>query len=146
MLIATLLVILVVFAFLRRVRATLIPGVAVPVSLLGTFGVMYLSGAMPNSPVHLVILTFVTMIQDLIRFCRYLIFATIILSWVVMFTQSRSPYIEVIQELAEPLLAPFRRLLPNMGMIDLSPIVAFLALYIAEMIMNEVAIVLLTGL
>jgi len=64
--------------------------------LLKIFGVMYLSGSMPNSPIHLVILTFVTMIQDLIRFCRYLIFATIILSWVVMFTQSRSPYIEVI--------------------------------------------------
>ncbi|RSR81177.1 YggT family protein, partial [Acinetobacter baumannii] len=78
--------------------------------------------------------------------CRYLIFATIILSWVVMFTQSRSPYIEVIQDLAEPLLAPFRRLLPNMGMIDLSPILAFLALYIAEILMNEVAKVLLTGL
>ncbi len=44
LLIATLLVILVVFAFLRRLRATLIPGVAVPVSLLGTFGVMYLCG------------------------------------------------------------------------------------------------------
>ncbi|EML0368238.1 TPA: YggT family protein, partial [Acinetobacter baumannii] len=114
--------------------------------LLKIFGVMYLSGSMPNSPVHLVILTFVTMIQDLIRFCRYLIFATIILSWVVMFTQSRSPYIEVIQDLAEPLLAPFRRLLPNMGMIDLSPILAFLALYIAEILMNEVAKVLLTGL
>lgn len=41
--------------------------------LLKIFGVMYLSGSMPNSPVHLVILTFVTMIQDLIRFCRYLI-------------------------------------------------------------------------
>ena len=38
------LVILVVFAFLRNVRATLIPGVAVPVSLVGTFGVMYLCG------------------------------------------------------------------------------------------------------
>ena len=114
--------------------------------LLKIFGVMYLNGAMPNSPIHLLILTFVTMIQDLIRFCRYLIFATIILSWVVMFTQSRGPYIEVIQELAEPLLAPFRRLLPNMGMIDLSPIIAFLALYIAEIIMNQVAIVLLTGL
>jgi multidrug efflux pump len=36
------LVILVVFLFLRNVRATLIPGVAVPVSLIGTFGVMYL--------------------------------------------------------------------------------------------------------
>ncbi len=36
------LVILVVFVFLRSVRATLIPSVAVPVSLIGTFGVMYL--------------------------------------------------------------------------------------------------------
>jgi multidrug efflux pump len=36
------LVILVVFIFLRNVRATLIPSVAVPVSLVGTFGVMYL--------------------------------------------------------------------------------------------------------
>ena len=38
------LVILVVFLFLRNVRATLIPSVAVPVSLVGTFGVMYLAG------------------------------------------------------------------------------------------------------
>jgi multidrug efflux pump len=37
-----LLVILVVFLFLRNVRSTLIPSVAVPVSLIGTFGVMYL--------------------------------------------------------------------------------------------------------
>ena len=44
LMVAILLVVLVVFAFLRRVRATLIPGVAVPVSLLGTFGVMYLCG------------------------------------------------------------------------------------------------------
>lgn len=44
LIIATMLVVLVVFAFLRRVRATFIPGVAVPVSLLGTFGVMYLCG------------------------------------------------------------------------------------------------------
>jgi multidrug efflux pump len=36
------LVILVVFIFLRNVRATLIPSVAVPVSLIGTFAVMYL--------------------------------------------------------------------------------------------------------
>ena len=113
--------------------------------LLKMFGVMYLSGHMITSPVHLLILTFVSMIQDLIRFCRILIFATIILSWVVMFTQSRSPYIEVIQELAEPLLAPFRRLLPNMGMIDLSPILAFLALMIAERLMGEVARTLLIG-
>ena len=38
------LVIMVVFVFLRNVRATMIPSVAVPLSLLGTFGVMYLLG------------------------------------------------------------------------------------------------------
>ncbi|HEV3331251.1 MAG TPA: multidrug efflux RND transporter permease subunit [Bryobacteraceae bacterium] len=38
------LVVLVVFVFLRNVRSTFIPSVAVPVSLLGTFGVMYLCG------------------------------------------------------------------------------------------------------
>jgi multidrug efflux pump len=38
------LVVLVVFFFLRNVRAPLIPSVAVPVSLIGTFGVMYLFG------------------------------------------------------------------------------------------------------
>ncbi len=44
LLISVILVILVVFAFLRNARTTLIPSVAVPVSLIGTFGVMYLFG------------------------------------------------------------------------------------------------------
>ena len=44
LMISVALVILVVFAFLRNVWATIIPGVVVPVSLVGTFGVMYLLG------------------------------------------------------------------------------------------------------
>jgi len=44
LLLSIVLVILVVFAFLRTVRATIIPSVAVPLSLVGTFGVMYLLG------------------------------------------------------------------------------------------------------
>lgn len=44
LLISICLVVLVVFAFLRNGWATLIPGIAVPLSLLGTFGAMYLLG------------------------------------------------------------------------------------------------------
>ena len=44
LLIAIMLVVLVVFLFLRNGRATLIPAVVVPTSLIGTFGVMYLLG------------------------------------------------------------------------------------------------------
>jgi multidrug efflux pump len=47
--IAVALVILVVFLFLRNARAALIPSVAVPVSLIGTFGVMYLAGFSLNN-------------------------------------------------------------------------------------------------
>jgi multidrug efflux pump len=46
---AVALVVMVVFLFLRNLRATLIPSVAVPVSLIGTFGVMYLCGFSLNN-------------------------------------------------------------------------------------------------
>ncbi|MGC0774897.1 MAG: efflux RND transporter permease subunit, partial [Candidatus Acidiferrum sp.] len=44
LMISIFLVILVVFAFLRNTWATIIPSVAVPLSLIGTFGIMYLCG------------------------------------------------------------------------------------------------------
>jgi multidrug efflux pump len=44
LMLSIILVILVVFAFLRTVRATIIPSIAVPLSLVGTFGGMYLLG------------------------------------------------------------------------------------------------------
>ncbi len=49
MVIATGLVILVVFLFLRNARATLIPAVVVPISLIATFGFMYLAGFSLNN-------------------------------------------------------------------------------------------------
>ncbi|AZF52721.1 Multidrug efflux system MdtABC-TolC, inner-membrane proton/drug antiporter MdtB (RND type) [Pseudomonas sp. R4-34-07] len=49
LLIAIVLVVMVTFLFLRRVSATLIPSIAVPLSLIGTFGVMYLAGFSVNN-------------------------------------------------------------------------------------------------
>jgi multidrug efflux pump len=49
LIIAVGLVVLVVFAFLRNFRATLIPAAAVPVSLIGTFSFMYLAGYSVNN-------------------------------------------------------------------------------------------------
>src|SRR5881227_4018472 len=43
------LVVAVIYVFLRSLRATIIPGVAVPLSLVGTFGVMYLCGYSLNN-------------------------------------------------------------------------------------------------
>ncbi len=49
MILAVLLVVLVIFMFLRDVRATLIPSLSVPLSLIGTFAVMYLAGYSLNN-------------------------------------------------------------------------------------------------
>ncbi len=49
LILSTILVILVVFVFLRNFKATLVPTVCVPLSLLGTFGVMYMLGFSLNN-------------------------------------------------------------------------------------------------
>lgn len=59
LLISVVLVILVVFLFLRDIRAALIPSVAVSISLIGTFGVMYLAGFSLNN-ISLMALTVAT--------------------------------------------------------------------------------------
>ncbi len=49
LLLSVLLVVLVIFVFLRSIRATLIPSIAVPLSLIGTFGIMSLAGFSLNN-------------------------------------------------------------------------------------------------
>src|SRR4029077_2691126 len=49
LLLAIALVVMVIFLFLRNVAATFIPSVAVPLSLIGTFAVMYLAGFSINN-------------------------------------------------------------------------------------------------
>ncbi len=55
-----------------------------------------------------------------------LIILEVILSWV----NPHAPIAPIVRALCDPLLSPFRRVLPAIGGIDLSPIVAFLALRI----------------
>src|SRR5207344_2467482 len=59
LLLAVALVVMVIFLFLRNVAATIIPSVAVPLSLIGTFGVMYMLGYSLNN-VSLMALTIST--------------------------------------------------------------------------------------
>ena len=89
--------------------------------------------------------TLMAVTDGVVTFCRYLIFAAIIMSWVVMFTQKSGPFTEAIQELAEPLFAPFRKIMPNMGMIDLSPLLAILALIIIDVVMTSVSFAVIGG-
>jgi len=68
---------------------------------------------------------------------------SIILSWVA--PNSFNPAAQLIQQVCQPVLAPIRRILPDMGGIDISPIFAFLALNLIDRFVIE-AVAKSTGL
>ncbi len=55
---------------------------------------------------------------------------SVILSWVA--PGSQSPGAELAYQLSEPLLAPFRRVVPNLGGLDISPILAFIVIQLLQ--------------
>lgn len=63
--------------------------------------------------------------------------ASIITSWVA--AGSHHPVVVLIQQVTEPIMTPFRRLLPAMGGIDFSPMLAFAAIYIVQILLRSVA-------
>ncbi|WJN59264.1 YggT family protein [Pseudomonas sp. SO81] len=55
---------------------------------------------------------------------------SVILSWVA--PGSYNPGAQLVNQICEPLLAPFRKLIPNLGGLDISPIFAFIALNLID--------------
>lgn len=71
------------------------------------------------------------------KFFYFSILAGIILSWVA--PQSGHPLVQFVLQINEPVLAPFRRLLPAMGGMDFSPILVFVAINIINILLRHAA-------
>ncbi len=61
----------------------------------------------------------------------------VITSWVA--PHSSNPALMLVRQLVEPLMAPFRKLMPDMGGIDISPIFAFLAINVVQVLLRHLA-------
>ena len=72
------------------------------------------------------------LVQLLFDLYILVLLARVLLSWVQV--DPRNPIVNLIRQLTEPLLAPIRRVLPQSGGIDFSPMVAFFVVLIAEQI------------
>ncbi|HZH60576.1 MAG TPA: YggT family protein [Metabacillus sp.] len=71
-----------------------------------------------------------SLINTLITFYSYALIVYILLSW---FPGAReSGFGQFLAKICEPYLEPFRKIIPPLGMIDISPIVAILALRFAQ--------------
>jgi len=82
----------------------------------------------------------VDLINLLFYFLDLAIFARIILSWLPLAGIHVDPYNPIVRFLyrvTDPILEPFRRIIPPIGMVDISPIVAILVLQVVQSIIVE---------
>ena len=74
---------------------------------------------------------------------KFFVFAHFIMSWLVSFQvlNIRQPFVAQVwyglNRLLEPLYAPIRRVLPNMGGIDLSPIVVLIGIFFLQQLIGN---------
>jgi YggT family protein len=95
-----------------------------------------LSGQGTLSPLTLVIGGTFQLLYMVTEFYFWLLIISVVLSWI---SPGYSPFGALIAQLAEPALAPFRKILPPMGGLDLSPIVAFLAIQVVQILLGAAA-------
>lgn len=77
-----------------------------------------------GNPVSLFLWALFGIVSLLLKIFYGAMIISVIISWVA--PDSRSPIAELSYQISEPVLAPFRRIVPNLGGLDISPILAFL--------------------
>ena len=79
---------------------------------------------------------------QLLKLYSYVVIANVIISWLIAFnilnTQNRFVYsiLEFSYRLTDPILNKIRRFLPNLGSLDISPIILLLLIWFIEMCMK----------
>jgi len=80
----------------------------------------------PLAPEQLVLFSLVKLLSTLLMTYFFLIIASVILSWIG--AQMRHPVIPLVYQLSEPVLRPFRKIIPPIAGIDLSALFALIAI------------------
>ncbi len=88
-------------------------------------------------------LSLLNLIATIIQIYIYVLIAAAVLSWLIAFNvvNTRNQFVAMIADalwrLTEPVLAPIRRILPNLGGLDLSPVVLILLLIFLRNLLFE---------
>lgn len=110
---------------------------ALVVEMVTISAILLIYGAGLPGPLRLLIWSVLGCVAMVVSIYYIAILAGIILSWVAM--GSHNPTIVLINQLTEPVLAPFRKLLPPIGGLDLSPILVFLAINVVQIVLRHFA-------
>ena len=96
-----------------------------------------LNGFGPPGVLTLLVWSVLGLMGLLVNVYFFALLAMIILSWVA--PGSRHPALLLLFQLTEPVMAPFRRMLPDMGGIDFSPILVFILINVIQIALGHMA-------
>ncbi len=111
---------------------------AVLIQLLGMAAVLWLSGYMPPNVLVLLLWSLVGVTSLVVSLYFVAIIIMIILSWVA--PGSQHPAIYLIYQIVDPVMAPFRSLIPSMGGLDFSALFVILALNVLKILIRHAAV------
>ena len=83
------------------------------------------------------------LIDELLNAYTWLVIASAIMSWLVAFgvvnvrNQVVRTIVNFLYAVTEPVLRPIRRVLPNLGGVDISPVVLLIGIYIVRSVLSE---------
>ncbi|MHC8353485.1 YggT family protein [Pseudomonas sp. RT4P38] len=113
------------------VLAILVQLALMALTLLLTYGTI-------GNPLQLLIWSLIGVTALFLKIFFFALIISVILSWVA--PGSHNPGAELVNQICEPALAPFRKILPSMGGLDISPILAFIVLKLIDMlVINNLA-------
>ena len=107
------------------------------IQMLTTAALVALQGYSIPNPLDLLIWAVLGTLGMLINIYFIAILASIIISWVA--PGSYNPLILLLHQLTEPVMAPFRKIVPAMGGLDLSPIFVFLTINVLQIMLSHIA-------
>ncbi|MFI8373552.1 YggT family protein [Pseudomonas helleri] len=94
------------------------------------FAVVLMLSYIPFTVLGLFLWAIIGVLKLFLNVFFYALIISVILSWVA--PGSSSPGAELVNQITEPALAPFRRFLPSMGGLDISPILAFMVIQLFQ--------------
>lgn len=104
---------------------------AILVQLLLMVVIILIAGANPlGAGPQLLVWAIIAVTSLFLKIFFFAMIISVILSWVA--PGSYNPGAQLVNQICEPVLAPFRKLIPNMGGLDISPIFAFMALHLLD--------------
>jgi YggT family protein len=101
-----------------------------------TIKFLVLAGGLPGVG-SLLAVSFVLILGALLKLYFWGLLIMIIASWIA--PASDNPALKLINQICEPMMAPFRKVLPSMGGLDLSPILVFIVLQILAIVLGGVS-------